>query len=304
MALINLATTPNGSLAAFAKSDLRPANAKKEEEHILRVFDLAGGRCLVEFPVLWDGGGRRIAFSQDGKTIYVGCYDVHGVACYSVGTGKELWRRRDLKAIQVINSSTTQDRIFCERSTGAAALLNGTTGETLPSPRGVKGVWFSAFEDFTLVERGKNAELEIHQPLGRKIGNFPRESFAVLNAALSGNLLLFAEPKTPLRAIDLKSASEIWRFPAEDAHKCHALAYSPRRKAFVACHSRNGGFGLLTISPDDGHSVCSGTVERWSGAFFGDGEFFVDCQGSTYSVETGQMLLHRLFEARSSQTTL
>src|SRR5262249_24904067 len=49
MALIDLATTPTGFLAALATTDLRPSNARKAEEHILRVFDLAHGRCTMEF---------------------------------------------------------------------------------------------------------------------------------------------------------------------------------------------------------------------------------------------------------------
>jgi hypothetical protein len=103
-----------------------------------------------------------------------------------------------------------------------------------------------------------------------------------------------------LRAIDLNSASELWRFPIEESYRRFVLTYSTRRKAFVASHSRDGQFGLLTISPQDGKLMCSSPVENWFGGFFGDGEFFVDSQGSTYSVETGQMLLHRLFEARCS----
>lgn len=283
----------------MVSSDLRPPKAKKEEDHILRIFDLAGGRCIKKFPVLWDGGGRRIAFSRDEKMIYVGCYNVHGLACYSVETGKELWRRKDLKGVQCVYVSMTQDQVFCERESSACPLLKGTTGETILLPRGVKGVWFSPFGDSVLVELGKQAKLEVHQPLGKKIGKFPRASFAVLNAAFSEEVLLIAEPGTPLRAVDLKSSSEIWRFPIEDAHKCHALAYSKKRRAFVTCHTRDGQYSLLTILPHDGKSVCSGTVERWSGEFFGGGEFFVDKDGSTYLVENGQMVLHRLFEARS-----
>ncbi len=297
--MINLATTPTGFIGALVSSDLRSPKAKKLEDHILRIFDLAGGRCIKEFPVLWDSGGRRIAFSRDETMIYVGCYNTHGLACYSVETGKELWRRKDLKGVQHVYVSMTQDQVFCERESGACPLLKGMTGETILLPRGAKGVWFSAFGDFALIELGKQAKLEIHRPLGKKLGKFPRASFAVLNAAFSQEVLLLSEPGTPLRAIDLKSSSEIWQFPIEEAHKCYALAYSTKRKAFVVCHDRNGQNNILIISPRDGKSVYSGTVELWYGEFFGGGEFFVETDGSTYSVETGQMLLHRLFEARS-----
>ena len=193
MALTNLATTPAGFLGALVSSDLRPHKAKKEEDHILRIFDLVGGRCIKEFPVLWDGGGRRVAFSRDGKTIYVGCYNVHGLACYSVDTGKELWRRKDLKGVQAIYVCMTQDQVFCERE-GACPLLKGATGETFLLPRGVKAVWFSPFGDIALIEKGKQAKLEIHQPLGNQIGKFPRGSFCVNGAAFSEDVLLLKEP--------------------------------------------------------------------------------------------------------------
>src|SRR5688572_21994007 len=86
--------------AAVLSSDWRPAKPRTEEDHILRFFDLQAGRMLTEFQVRWDGGISRSCLSPDGSRVYVGCYNVHGFACYCARTGTELWRRKDLKGVQ------------------------------------------------------------------------------------------------------------------------------------------------------------------------------------------------------------
>src|SRR5882724_12685751 len=77
--------------------------AAGEFERGVHLYDLLTLERLRTIDTTLDFGGRRLAISNDGSTLIAGAYQVHGIAAYSCDTGKELWRRKDLKKVQQIN---------------------------------------------------------------------------------------------------------------------------------------------------------------------------------------------------------
>jgi len=283
-------------VCAVVSYDWRPANSRKLEEHLLRVFDLKTGRRRIEFPVLWDEGGDRVCFSSDSSRIFVGCYEAHGLACYDARSGNEVWRRKDLKSIQQVAASPREDLVFCGRETGASHIIEGGTGKTVMNPRGAKEAWFSPFDDSALLDCGGNRDLEIHRPLGTRVGKFVRASFGVVHVAFSKECVALAEANQPLRAIGLRDFVQVWQLPTDDAHTCEALAYSQKRNAFVVAREKSSKRQFQDINAATGTgSSPRGNVVAGRGAFFGDADYFVDAQGTTYSVASGKKLKEAIF---------
>ena len=151
---------------------------KPDIKGIARLFNLAERKQLAEFEVRHEcpGLGTRIALSSDAKLCFIGCYNVYGIACYSLPDGKEIWRRKDLKAVQSVSALDFQDQIFCGRQNAAAHLLDAKTGETVKKFSGVEEVYGSPFDE-TVVVVGRS--LELHRPLGKKLWSHkPGEKFS------------------------------------------------------------------------------------------------------------------------------
>lgn len=294
--LSEIVISSQGFICAVASEDWRPANARKLEEHLLKVYDLKTGQERIKFTVLWDGGGNRVCFSRDGAHIYVGCYDVHGLACYEVTSGKEVWRRKDLKSVQHVAVSPGNGFVFCGRETGASHVVEAGTGKTMLNPRGAKEVWFSPIDDHALVDLGKGREIEIHRPLGTRVGKFARLSFGIVSAAFSQASVALAETGQSLRAIGLRDFVQVWQLPTDDAHTCKALAYSQRRDAFMVAREKSSRCQFQEIDAATGTgSSPRGSVDVSRGTFFGDADYFVDAQGTTYSVVSGKKLQETVF---------
>lgn len=290
-----LAVMPNGTLAALASDSRHPPGARKLEEHLLRIYDLANGTMVNEFPVLWDWGGQRIAFSRDGDLVYVGCYSVYGLAAYSVKSGIEMWRRRDLRQVQTISVSLTDDSVFCGRETGTSPMVDGLTGDRDRPMRGIREIWFSELSDDALVQTGKAKDLEIHHPIGTRVGKIPRTSFGVLQTAFSATTTLVLDPDRLVRAVDLHDFTEMWRRPKTAELECRQLGYNRKEESFVACYRRGAEqFQLIGIDQTDGSLIIRGDVPT-DGKFFKSGELFVDRKGATYSVDSGRKLSDNAF---------
>lgn len=294
MFLHELATTPKGLLAAVSAEAWRPAKWRKEEEHLLRLFDLKKGRELMEFPVLWDSGGARICFSNDETRVFVGCYYAQGLGCYSLADGTEIWRRKELKGVQFLSPIPGCDLLFCGREEGSCPVLDGATGATSSLPRGAKYVYPSPFGGIALVDkRAKDRPLELHEPLGNKLAEIPCTGYGVRRVAFSTTLLLLDKANQPLKCFDLKSVQEQWSYPAsEDIPQCTAITYNERLGSFLVVFSKPGApADLLGLEPIAGMTTRLRTLQNGWGSFYGGGEFFVDEAGTCYSV-TGDGRLH------------
>ena len=181
---------------------------KPDIKGIARLFNLAERKQLAEFEVRHEcpGLGTRIALSSDAKFCFVGCYNVYGIACYSLPDGKEIWRRKDLKAVQSVNTFDFQDWVFCGRQNAAAHLLDAKTGETVKKFSGVEEVYGSPFDE-TVVVVGRS--LELHRPLGKKLWTHKPEEKFFCRAYFTQKVFLILEHEL-IRCFNLATQELLW----------------------------------------------------------------------------------------------
>jgi len=198
---------------------------------------LGAKRQSPEFAVRYDSGGRRLALSRDGQCCFVGCYKVHGIAAHSALDGAELWRRKDLKAVQRVDAFPFDEAVFCGRE-GAGHLLCAKTGRTIEKPRGVKSVYCSPFSKQVVVSA---RSLEVHSPFGTRIGRINRTTFAELDCCFSESEILITESGGDLRCFDLNSLELLWthKFQHTGGHFVE-LGFSQALGCFVGMHWHYG----------------------------------------------------------------
>lgn len=221
---MNISTGYNTSILAVARS-----TSYDRIEAQLSIYDLAAGRLRGEFPVRFDSGGRRLSLSRDSQSCFVGCYDVHGLAAYSALDGSELWRRRDLKAVQCVDALPFKDAVYCGRE-GAGHLLCGKTGQTLEKPRGVKSVYPSPLSKHVLVSA---RSLDVHSPFGTRVGRIQRTTFAELDCCFSDREILVTESGGSVRCFDLPSLGLLWTHTPRVGSHFMRLCFSQSLGCFV-----------------------------------------------------------------------
>lgn len=195
----------------------------------ITIYDLEAGGLTRDFPVRYDSGGRRLALSRNSQSCFVGCYKVHGLAAYSALDGSELWRRRDLKAVQCVDAFPFDDVVFCGRK-DSGHLLCAKTGRTIERPRGVETVYTSPFSRHVIASA---RTLEVHSPFGTKIGKIERTTFAVSDCCFSDSEILITESGGSVRCIDLDSLELLWTHkPKPSSHFVH-LCFSQALRCFV-----------------------------------------------------------------------
>jgi hypothetical protein len=168
--------------------------------------------------------------------------------------------------------------------------LKGDSGETAATFAGVRDVWFSRQAAFVLADSLVESHgLEVHHPLGVKVGQIVRAGFAVLDASFGEDTLLVVEAGSPIiRCMGLLDFEEKWRFPSNGKRWCFRSAYDKETRAFVTCHESNeGGYELLRFDSQAGsaQSVCKVAAQ---GSFSGSGGLFVDEGGNCWCARTGQ----------------
>ena len=170
-----------------------------------------------------------LSLSRDSQTCFVGCYDVHGLAAYSTLDGSELWRRRDLKAVQRVDAFPFDDAVFCGRE-GAGHLLCAKTGQTIEKPRGIQTVYPSPFSKHVLVSA---RTLDVHSPFGTRIGKIRRTTFAELHCFFSHGEILVTESGGPVRCFDLASLELLWTHTPKVGSHFLRLCFSQALGCFV-----------------------------------------------------------------------
>lgn len=245
-------------------------SAKRDIQGVARLLDLDGKRQLGEFPVRHEcpGMGSRIALSPDDKFCFVGCYNVYGIASYSLPDGKEIWRRNDLKSVQSVRTLEFQNLVFCGRETGAAHLLEAKSGETAEKLRGVKEIFGSLFDE-TVMVCGRS--LELHRPFGKKLWSekttnefgcgiyFTQTEFVILERGL-------------IRCFDICSQELIWshrpvetfrfseNFFLNEGVACFQMFQIQDEGPFLVSLNRKTGqvIGKSRLLPGAGGSLCLG----------------------------------------------
>ena len=284
---MNIATEYNKPIAAVAQE-----TSYERIEARLALYDVETARRGREFPVRFDFGGARLALSSDIRSCFVGCYSVYGLASYSIDTGVELWRRKDLKAVQNVSSFPFDDWVFCGRE-GAGHLLCAKTGETLEKTSGVKEVYPSPFSKFVMLSA---RSLEIHSSFGTLVGKIKRTTFAVLDCAFSSDEVLISEAGGNVRCFASNTAELLWtHVPPEKGHYLN-LCFCKPLNCFVGIYYGNGKrvvrFDRFTGRVlSTGNVLCEafgGRPDRHQFCFEGSAIFTSDLQ--LLSVETGKVI--------------
>ena len=284
---MNIATEYKKPLAVVAQKI-----SYERIEARLTLYNLETGRSCREFPVRFDSGGERLALSSNTRSCFVGCYYVYGLASYSIETGVELWRRKDLKAVQEVTSFPSDDWVFCGRE-GVGHLLCTKTGKTLEKTSGVKAVYTSPFSKYAMLSA---RSLEIHSSFGTVVGRIKRTTFAVLDCAFSSDEVLISEAVGNVRCFTSNTAELLWtHVPPEKGHYLN-LCFCKPLNCFVGIYYGNGK-RVVRFDRYTGEVLYTGNIlcEAFGGmphhhqfCFEGTAIFTSDLQ--LLSVETGKVI--------------
>ena len=284
---MNIATEFNKPLAAVAQK-----TSYERIEGRLSLYDLETGRSGQAFPVRFDFGGERLALNSATRSCFIGCYNVYGLAAYSIETGSELWRRKDLKAVQEVASFPFDDWVFCGRE-GAGHLLCAKTGKTLEKTSGVKAVYPSPFSKFVMLSA---RSMEIHSSFGTVVGKIKRTTFAVLDCAFSSDEVVISEVGGNVRCFASNTAELLWTHVPPDKGHYLNLCFCKPLNCFVGIYYGKGK-RVVRFDRYTGKVLSTGSVmceefggkpQRHEFCFEGSGIFTSDLQ--LLSVETGKVL--------------
>jgi hypothetical protein len=225
--LFDVATRYRGQLAVAVADDEPPFKTRGTAY----LVDIRSKVLLRHFPVRYERPGYRLALSGDDRLCLLGCCEAYGLAAYATEDGREVWRRKDLKAVQLVAASEVQDWVFCGRESGAAHLLRTATGETLDKLTGIKEVYWSPFDDSVIVV---GRSLDLHKPFGTKKASLGRKSGAGVACAFSRSEVAVADGEA-LRCYDLLTQQPLWAH-ATIPGKTHflGLSFNEGLKCFVA----------------------------------------------------------------------
>lgn len=260
---------------------------------VLQVVELTTGEFLREFPVRWEPGWR-LSVCRDGVTCIAGAYECYGVAAYDLRDGREIWRRKDLKAIQVVNAFPGEDAVFCGREAKAAHLLNCQTGESIRVFRGVTDIWASPHDSTYLVQT-KAQGMELQRPLGSRVAPVAQLTGDTIAAAFSPDAVVVAERKGTLRCIETASGDCRWtHVPQQDRHVEHA-AFLDGQNVFAVFDCRHYDnkppVRLLHLDAQSGALVREIVLGAWGNAEFClNGTALFDSTGMLVSTTNGLLL--------------
>lgn len=241
--LFDIATRYGGSIA-LAIADEIPSGKTHGSAY---VFDLRSRAQLRKFHVRYERGGNRIALSRDDNLCFAGCYHAYGLGAYRCETGEEVWRRKDLKAVQSVVASEDEEWVFCGRQDAAAHLVEAASGKTVERFSGLKCIYPSSF-DRSVVLAGRT--LELHAPFGRKVATLKRTNNLWLQCAFSPSEFVVNEPDG-MRCYDIRTQELLWSFPTQTEGRYTDVCYLESERAFIV---GNGTWSCLDAR--------TGTVRR------------------------------------------
>ncbi len=249
-------------------------------EHSAVVIDLDTRSTSTTLETTFDAGGKRLALSDEMGALLAAAYHTYGLASYCCRTGRELWRRKDLKKVQRISLSADGITAYCGREDAPLAAVDLRTGETTYTVRGARGLYESRFDLLRFVDTTKPY-------LSRSDGgqNLPinRLSFAFLDVCFGPGLLVLSESGGPVRCFDTATGLERWRYePMAERHVLH-LGYQTSVPYVLGVewpYVEGGSKRLIRWSPTDGTLVDTMILGRPADCCFGlDGEVVVLSDG-------------------------
>lgn len=264
--------------------------AAGEWEHLVHLYDLRTRRLIQSLVTTMDGGGERLAISTDGRILVAGAYLVHGIAAYCAESGRELWRRKDLKKVQHLRFNNDDSRVLCTFNSGPCQSLNLETGKSGKTLRGVRGIWESPFGAVRFIERSRGLDYTIAD-FEAPIATIPRVRFAVLSAAFSPSIVCISEAGGPVRAFDVSTGAEVWRHVPNNGLHFLRLSFCEPQQSFVGIswpYKRGGRMLLERFSPDDGKPCpIAELFPQGEMVFCQHGSLLISASGSILDVVSG-----------------
>lgn len=226
-------------------------------EKTLAIVELGAGIPSKTIETTFDAGGERIALSDELDVVLTAAYHVNGLASYSVTSGLELWRRKDIKKTQRVLLSSNGRHAYCGREGASLAVVDIMSGRTIKTVRGVRGLYDSKFEAIQFVD-AKNPHLLVEKE-NHKCA-VARTTFAFLDVCFAPGFLLLTEAGGPVRCIESASGTERWRYvPKRGRHVLH-LGYHEAKQCFLGVewpYEKGGAKQLLRWSALDGAVIDS-----------------------------------------------
>jgi outer membrane protein assembly factor BamB len=286
-----MSTTVKASgIRQFASSLEGSIIAAAEFEHTVHIWSLARARHVSTFQSILDCGGNRLAISRNGKQFIAGAYYVEGIAAYSTSKGSLLWRRKDLKKPQFVRYSVDQRRVYCCFDKIPCQALCAKSGETLKTWSGIDGVWESPFEFKWLLQSG---DFVLGKRNERPIARIPCESFGVLDVAFGPDRVCISEAGGPVRCLETRAGSELWRFALKDEHFLE-LAYNNKEKAiFAICYryQQGGPMRLFRFEVRSGEAtVLADLSPSFVFAFCKNGSRLICSNGTVINTANGSVV--------------
>lgn len=190
-------------------------------ERFVAVRDLQAGALTNTFETTFDAGGDRVALSDELNGVLAAAYHVHGLAFYCCSTGREKWRRKDLKKIQIVSLSRDGLTAYCGRESGSLVQVDLESGETKRSIRGARALYESPFD---LVQFLDTSKPQLLHHTGTRL-YLDRTTFAFLDIAFAPGLVALSESGGPVRCIDIADGTERWRYNPKKGHHVLQLGY-------------------------------------------------------------------------------
>lgn len=266
--------------------------AAAEFEHHVQIWDLESQTQITSFETTLDFGGHRLAISPDGNSCAVGAYNVHGIALYDARNGTELWRRRDLKKVQRIRPSYDGSRLFCGFEGKAFQPLNISNGRSMPSLRGVKDLFESAYDDVMIVDR-KGKDFKLVNNDQKQVTTVPRTTFAALDFAFAPKKIAITESGGAISCYDADSGDRLWAHNPGDGVHALDLTYNEGIETFAAVtwpYQKGGQHQLVNLLAESGKLVGAFPIDgAHEFAFCSRGSTLISSDGKLRNTATGEV---------------
>ena len=273
-------------------------------EHRVCIWDTATSEKTAEFETILDFGGNRLTLDANGEMCVTAAYDRYGIAAYSTASGRELWRRKDLRQAQLVHFSRDNKRIFCCFDKKPSVILNKITGESVGSFGKIEGVFESSYDDLLLLEKKR---LEIQSTSGDTIISLERSSFAVLDAVFGKGQLCISESGKGVRCFTGEASSVIWEYVPEQGRHVLELGFSSVSDSFYGVewgYMYGGPKSLIRFDSKSGQPTIVADLGQAPEMIFCPGNQLLTSLGDLFDIHTGEILRTLAFEPSEGKNHL
>lgn len=251
---------------------------------------------VCEFASTIDSSGQQLAVCPRDLYIIVGAYHRHGIAAYDPLSGREIWRRKDIKRVQTLASSFNQPTVFACFSDQSAQALNIRNGETLFKKRMVRDFFDSPLETCTLIDIDRR-KYEFHNAADQKVFDIKIEGCRLQSVAFAPGIFAVADHGTFVRCFSSGSGKEVWRFTPTYGSHVVSLGYNPTERMFFGLESPYAfanSTDIIALDPENGACVSRFPIRSPSTCTFINQAASLACSdGLVYEAATGKVL-HRM----------